>query len=114
MYCTKNNKMAYREYKQYLTDREYINLCTMKKTIGKIHRQLNRNAELIKEHEIKFHEHSQHECHLYHSDMLVILGKERRMLKNTRKKIEKLTDVIVKRAQRRGEDIKSLSNVKNC
>jgi len=106
--------MAYREYTKYLTDREYINLLTMRRTLGKIRKQLDENGALIKEHEIKFHEHSQYECHVYHSDMLVMLGTQRRMLKNTRKKIEKLTDVIVKRAQRRGEDIKLLSNVKNC
>ncbi len=101
--------MAYREYKQYLTDREYINLLTMRKTLGCIRKQLDANAKLIKEHEVKFHERSQYECHLYHSDMIIMLGKERRMLKNTRQKIERLTDVIVKRAQRRGEDIKRMS-----
>ncbi|WP_296864752.1 hypothetical protein [uncultured Methanobrevibacter sp.] len=102
--------MARREYIRYLTEHEYINLCTMRKAIGKIHRRLNDNKNEIYKYQRKIAEKSSYECNLYNRDMIVMLGKERRMLKNTRQKIERLADIIVKKAQRRMEDIKLIEN----
>jgi predicted oxidoreductase (fatty acid repression mutant protein) len=100
--------MAYREYKRYLTDHEYINLYAMRKALGKIRKQLDENKLQILEHQKKIVEKNPTDCNLYSRDMLMILGKERRMLKDTRQKIERLIDKIVKKAQRRMEDMKRL------
>lgn len=98
--------MAYKEYKRYLTDHEYANLKAMRIAIGHIRRQLDENKIKLQMHEKKLEEKSEWECHLYHKEMRMMLGHERTVLKNTRKKIEILIDGIVKKAYRRAENLK--------
>lgn len=101
----------HKEYVRYLTNHEYITMTIYGRAMSKTYKQLNENLRQIHllNEKIANKRPGDGECYLYNAQMLKILGVERRMLKETRDKISRNMDFIVKRAQRRMCDIRLLN-----